>query len=249
MDIWSTCQGEDWITPIGGELIRIVESQEQVATNRLVDSLAEQALLEQMLERNKPPVRPGSRPLHYLLSTPFRYPPLRHGSRFGQRHEPGIFYGSGSLVTALSETAYYRFVFWTGMTTPPRAGVLTTEHTAFAAAYATVAGIRLHQPPFDRFAGELTQKDRYSATQALGTRMREHQVQAFEFRSARDPAGGINMGLFDSEALACTRPLWQQAWLCETRAERVTFFSPEDGTTSHDIGSFLTEGALPVPAL
>ena len=34
----------------GGEFRRIVESQEQVATNRLVSSLEEQALLESLLE-------------------------------------------------------------------------------------------------------------------------------------------------------------------------------------------------------
>jgi hypothetical protein len=235
--------------PIAGELIRIVESQEQVATNRLVDNLVEQALLEQLLERSKPPLRSTRGDLHYLLSTPFRYPPLRHGSRFGRRHEPGIFYGSRTISTALAEAAYYRFVFWAGMSIPPPSNGLTTEHTAFAAPYATDSGIRLHQPPFDRYTGELTRKDRYACTQVLGTRMREHGVLAFEYRSARDPGEGINAGLFDSGALAGTRPLWQQAWLCETRSGQVTFFSPAEGTVSHQLGSFQSNGVLPLPAL
>ena len=37
-----------------------------------------------------------------LLSTPFRYPPLPYGSRFGRRHEHGIYYGSKRLDTNLA---------------------------------------------------------------------------------------------------------------------------------------------------
>ena len=59
-----------------------------IATRKLVDSLAEQELLEKLLEGAKPPA-PGAR-VHYLLSTPFRYPPLPHGSRFGRATERGI---------------------------------------------------------------------------------------------------------------------------------------------------------------
>ena len=249
MDIWTLCKGADSIAPLRGELIRIVESQEQIATNRLVDSLDEQALLEQLLEQSKPRPRIGHPPLHYLLSTPFRYPPLRHGSRFGQRHEPAIFYGSTGLATALAETAYYRFVFWTGMTVPPPAGVLTTEHTAFGAPYGTDVGVRLQAPPFDPFVTELTRPDSYTTTQTLGAQMRTHGVLAFEFTSARDPGRGTNVGLFSPHALLQDRPGWQQSWLCETRAARVTFLHAETGIHSHDLDTFLVSGKLPVPAL
>ena len=40
---------------------------------KLVDTLAEQALLEDLIESSKPPVPVECRHLHYLLSTPFRY--------------------------------------------------------------------------------------------------------------------------------------------------------------------------------
>ena len=39
----------------------------------LVDSLEEQALLEQVLDDSKPAVPEGCRHLDYLLFTPFRY--------------------------------------------------------------------------------------------------------------------------------------------------------------------------------
>jgi hypothetical protein len=92
MDIWREAEGERHIQPIAGTLLRMVESQEQIATNRLVDALDKQQLLEELLEGTKPDYRPGTRHLHYLLATPFRYPPLRHGSRFGRRSEPALFY-------------------------------------------------------------------------------------------------------------------------------------------------------------
>ncbi len=79
---------------IQGTLFRVVESQEQVATTRLVDDLTELALLEDMLEASKPPRLPGTETLHYLLATPFRYPPLPHGSRFSIVHKPSLYYGS-----------------------------------------------------------------------------------------------------------------------------------------------------------
>src|SRR5690625_4094619 len=105
----------------------MVESQEQVATSRLVASLARQAVLEELLEASKPPVPLEVTGLGYLLATPFRYPPLRHGSRFGSRDEPSLFYGSRGLPPLLAEVAYYRFVFWKGMSRPPPAP-LRTQH-------------------------------------------------------------------------------------------------------------------------
>lgn len=87
-------------------------SQEQVATNQLVGSLERQAVLETLLEKTKPSLRVGTESLHYLLAMPFRYPPLKHGSRFGTRSAPSLFYGSQKIGTVLAESAYYRFLFW-----------------------------------------------------------------------------------------------------------------------------------------
>jgi len=44
--------------------------------------------------------------LDYLLFPPFRYPPLKWGSRFGTEYQRGLFYGSQLLATALAEVAY-----------------------------------------------------------------------------------------------------------------------------------------------
>ncbi len=99
--IWTRCAGDSELRSLRLSPWRVVESQHQVSTRKLVDSAEEQVLLEEMIDRVKPPDITGGR-LHYLLFTPFRYPPLKHGSRFGGRRERGIWYGSGDRRTALS---------------------------------------------------------------------------------------------------------------------------------------------------
>jgi len=249
IDLWSLCRHDLAIAPLAGELLRLVESQEQVATSTLVDDLAEQALLEDLLDSTKPAPRPGTRGLHYLLATPFRYPPLRHGSRFGGRFEPGIFYGARVLGTVLAEAAYYRFVFWTAMAAPPPSGRLFTQHALFRARYRGERGARLADPACLAHADTLAHPSDYGPTQALGRALREAGVDAFEFPSARDPARGLNIALFEPSALVSRRPLGLQPWLCETRAARVSF-SADGGRAlcGFAIEQFLVAGTLPRPA-
>ena len=219
---WASCIENLEPYPITGQLFRVVQSQEQVATNRLVDDLHEQERLEQLLETSKPSKPAGSEQLHYLLATPFRYPPLKHGSRFGQKSEPALFYGSHQMATAIAETAYYRHLFWQGMVIPPPTELIT-QHTIFNVSYATDAGLQLQQQPFDNHRDKLTHLNDYSATQQLGQAMRESGVEAFEFVSSRNPERGINVGLFSPTALVSNKPLAQQAGLCQTSANSITF--------------------------
>lgn len=235
---------------IEGILYRLVESQEQIATASLVDSSDEQELLEQMLDTSKPPYRHGTEQLDYLLSTPFRYPPLQHGSRFGKRTEPSIFYGALSQRTALTESAYYRLVFWHGMVEPPDRPLLTL-HTLFTAAYSSDLGFQLQNPPWTPFRAILTDPRDYVPTQALGAEMREAGIEAFEYVSARCPNQGLNVGLFSPSALdSGSRSIIQQL-ACRTTGERVEL-SGKGTNFMH--GTFLFEqfvinGILPTPAV
>ena len=111
MTIWHKCDGESHITPIKGVCYRLVESQEQIATLGYVDTLEEQVLLEEMLDAVKPAYPMAGDDYHYLLKTPFRYPPLEWGSRLGSKHEASLFYAGLSVTSTLAESAYYRFVF------------------------------------------------------------------------------------------------------------------------------------------
>ena len=63
----------DRATPAKRMLWRAVEAQHLVATLRLVDNLAEQRLLEHILEDSKPPLPAQAAGSSYLIFTPFRY--------------------------------------------------------------------------------------------------------------------------------------------------------------------------------
>jgi hypothetical protein len=99
---------------IAGACWRAVEAQHHVSTMKVVETLAEQGLLEEVLERAKPPVPTECRHLHYLLATPFRYgAPYPAGSRFRRPgFTAGVFYGSSVPATAVAELAFHRLLFF-----------------------------------------------------------------------------------------------------------------------------------------
>ncbi|CAM3779875.1 RES family NAD+ phosphorylase [Castellaniella denitrificans] len=247
--LWRECGGERRIGPIQGLLHRLVESQEHIATLGYVDTLEEQAVLEALLDEAKPSWPAGGECLHYLLRTPFRYPPLPWGSRFGRPHEPSLLYGGRDLGATLAESAYYRFVFWFSMDAPAAGDAIQSQHTLFSVGYRTEHGLRLQDPPFDAHRAALADPARYQATQSLGTAMREAGVEAFEYRSARDPAQGLCVGLFTPRALAGKSPRDMRPWLCQLSAREVAF-KPVGGRAVHTypLDAFLVDGRLPMPA-
>lgn len=250
MDIWQACKDSFKHQTLGGKLIRVVESQEQVATNHLVETLEEQHTLEQLLESNKPRQGLHCSQLHYLLATPFRYPPLKYGSRFGKKSEPSLLYGSKNIRTALAETAYYRLVFWLGMTAPPPSNKFVTQHTVWGANYLTAKGAALHRPPFDDYQQHITAPDSYQASQSLGSELRNFGTEAFEFTSARDVDKGINIALFTSRVFRTQQPSFQQQWLCETNSTNVTFYlTGQQGIFSFHCQQYKVGDQFPLPAV
>ena len=249
MNLWQLCQGEQQIRPVRGQLYRFVESQEQIATLGYVDTLEEQALLEQLLDEHKPAYAPDTSHLHYLLQTPFRYPPLRFGSRFGSTFEPGIFYGGTSISVTLAEAAYYRLLFWYSMQAEPPKPQILSAHTLFSVRYQADKGIQLHQPPFAAYQPQLCSKTDYQLTQQLGSAMRGAAVAVVEYQSARDPAGGRCVGLFNPAAFASNTPDSTAAWWCELTAAEVSFKAAGDNHIHRFALSLFTQaGKLPQPA-
>lgn len=249
MSLWQQCQGAQQIKPLQGTLLRLVESQEQIATLGYVDTLEEQALLETLLDDTKPHFPAHCHNLHYLLKTPFRYPPLKWGSRFGQVHEPGIFYGGGTLNVTLAEAAYYRLVFWDSMTGIAPKAQIHSAHTLFSVPYQTKFGVQLQHAPFDIVAAVISNRSHYQATQQLGQAMRSHGIEAFEYPSARDPAGGICIGLFSAKALASNQPTDLSAWWCEVSQQGVSFKAANHSQIYHFARSLFTEqDQLSLPA-
>ena len=246
--IWTRCAGDSELRALRLEPWRAVESQHQVSTRRLVDSDAEQRVLEDLIEGAKPPDRTRGR-LHYLLATPFRYPPLPHGSRFGRRTDPGIWYGSESLRTVFAEVAYYRLVFLEG--TGADLGAVETELTVFRAQVRTERGIDLAAPPFSAHEAVLASRVSYAGTQALGEAMRGAGVEAFRYTSARDAAGGVNVGVLWPGAFGRRQPRSFENWHCTATRQRVEVASRGYFCrTVHAYAreAFLVEGRLPAPA-
>lgn len=251
--IWTRCGGDRHVRPLAGEPWRVVEAQHRYSTIKLVDSVAEQAVLEELVDRVKPP-RPAeasARRLHYLLYTPFRYPPLDYGSRFGSRSERSLWYGSEQVTTALAEKAYYLFVLLEGMSERP--DIVERDHSAFRARLQARRGADLTQPPFDAHADQISDPTTYRWSQPLGAAMRSAGVEAFRFRSARDPGGGVNWGLFTPDAFSSPEPVGvMQTWRC-TIVRGVASFVREHATRSIEHRfrrvDFCVGGTLPLPGV
>ena len=165
---------------------RVVEAQNRVSTLRLVDTLAEQAALENLLETSKPPLPPECIGLHWLLATPFRYPaPPPIGSRFRAIGDPGVWYGATALRTAFAEVGFWRQRFL--LDSPQTPDLPPVAHTAFRANIGG-NGIVLFEPPFARDSAKWENPNSYAATQALAQTARDcrnrHHSLSFSARSA-----------------------------------------------------------------
>jgi len=231
-----------------GTLKRMVENQEQKVTVALVDNLAEHEILEGLLEDSKPGglFHKRLQRLDYLLRTPWRYPPLKWGSRFGRRFEPSLFYGALSDAALFAEAAYYRLVFIEGMDKPFGDRVIS-QFTVFEANYQTGNGMDLTRPPFIKHKKVLRHKSQYLPCQVLGTELRERGIEAITYLSARADGDEINVALISPAALRSRKHRNTRHGLCETRADEVSF---RLGGELHILPrkAFLEQGRFPIPA-
>lgn len=197
--------------PYAGRVWRVVEAQHRISTNRLAANLADQALLEELVEAVKPNMPEAARRLDYLLAAPFRYG-HKQASRFRRANErPGIFYASESQATALAETAYWQLLFYARSPgfVPPSS---TVERTSFTAAVKTDHALDLTRPPFDRDEAQWTDAGDYRACQDLATLARGADTAIIRTRSARDPQRRCNIVVLAPAAFAEHRPKPGKSW-------------------------------------
>lgn len=235
-------------TGLLGKLSRLVENQEQKVTLALTDNLAEHEVLESLLETSKPAGEHYARlgRLDYLLRTPWRYPPLKWGSRFGRRFEPSLFYGALSHAALFAEAAYYRLVFLEGMERPFSDRVIS-QFTVFEALYQTDQGMDLTRPPFERHEAALRHKSRYAPCQELGTELRGRGTEAIVYLSARAGGNEQNIALFSPVALRSRKHRNPRHGLCESRLSGVSF-RLDDELHHFPREHFLYRGSFPLPA-
>lgn len=224
MTIWEACDGAKHIQSFEAQPWRVVEAQHVLSSRDLVDTSEEHDLLEELLEQSKPVINKID---DYLIFTPFRYPPLKYGSRFGQHFEPSLWYGSHDLKTAFAEVAYYRLMFIND--SEAELGYIELSLTAFNAAIKTANGLNLTQPPFVEHRQQISAKNTYEYSQALGSSMRNANIDAFIFYSARDDEGQ-NIAAFTSKAFVKIKNLAtfnHQTWQCIADESVVEFTRQE----------------------
>lgn len=210
--IWTPDALRSEVKPYHGIAWRFVEAQHRVSTLKLVDSLAEQALLEDVLEDAKPRVPEDCQHLDYLLATPFRYRPYPSGSRFRRAGlTPGVWYGSEPPETAAAEMVFYRFLFYADSPETPFPDD-AAEYTAFAASVATEVAL-------DLMAGELAAQEAvwmhptdYGPCQDLADAARTIGAEILRYRSVRDPRRGANLAVLVCRAFAAPQPVERQTW-------------------------------------
>ncbi|MDQ2067537.1 RES family NAD+ phosphorylase [Xinfangfangia sp. CPCC 101601] len=210
--IWTPDALRSEIAPGHGQAWRFVEAQHRVSTLKLIDTLAEQAALEAILETSKPPLPPECAGLDYLFTTPFRYRPYPAGSRFRRAGlTPGVWYGAEAAETAAAEMVFYRFLFYAespGTPFPDDAA----EYTAFAADWASAQVIDLTKGALAQDQALWGELVNYEPCQRLAESARAIGTGVIRYTSVRDPAGGTNLALLTCTAFAKPQPVERQSW-------------------------------------
>ncbi|WP_175421945.1 RES family NAD+ phosphorylase [Agrobacterium tumefaciens] len=198
---------------VSGKYWRLVEAQHQVSAMKLVDTVEEQSLLEDILETSKRPFPPECAGFDYLLATPFRYgAAYPHGSRFRRAgYTEGVYYAAQKVETALAEMAFYRLLFYAESPGTPLPAN-PADYSAFAARIATDAALNLTKPELSRDARLWTDLQNYEPCQALADQARLAKIEAILYRSVRDPAGGLNIAVLSPKAFAAKTPVERMSW-------------------------------------
>jgi hypothetical protein len=202
-------------------LWRAVEAQHVVATRALVDSLAEQELLESVLEASKPRVPPACAGFDYLLYTPFRYPPPARGSRFRSYDDPGVWYGAEAVRTSCAELGYWRWRFV--LDSHGLSRLDGVPHTIFQAV-ARGRAVDLRKKPFARDEKTWGDGNEYDGCQALARVARAAEMQIIRYASVRDPEHGGCGTVLDCRAFSGTGGVRQrQSWFLTVDRQRASW--------------------------
>lgn len=232
--------------PRQGTVLRLVQQQGINSLDPLVDNLEQLARLEALVETSKPltPATGAAIPSHPLLITPFRYPPLRHGSRFGSRQSRGMFYGSRSRNGCLVEGAFYALLFWEGLIDPPPAPIRRRQ-TLFSVLLKASRGLQLQAIADQAVQATLRDPLAHGPTQQLGAWMRDRGIEAFEYPSARSSEALVQVGVLTPAVFQST-PFDHVEITAELSADHVSFLCHDDGQLHpfpRDL--FLIDGQLP----
>lgn len=192
---------------------RLVEAQHRVSTLKLTDTLAEQSLLEDIIEQTKPAISPECRHLDFLLATPFRYDAeYPTGSRFRRAGRTlGVYYAAENPTTAMAEMAFYRLLLFAESPETPWPGDVA-EYTAFSTELATERMLDLAQEPLSADMQIWTSRTEYQGCQDFADAVRAAETEVIRYQSVRDPAKGVNLAILTGRAFSQGAPVERQTW-------------------------------------
>lgn len=253
-ELWKTSSGISNIEAIKIDAWRIVEDQGRSSTRKMVSTPEEHELLEKMIDRNKPTLKFygdefAFAGLHYLLFTPFRYPPLKSGTRFGTRTERNLFYSSLDLDTALCEKAFHRLSFL--LASEGKIGGKSVNCTAFNVNINTKKGIDLCKKPFSEHRDRIASPLSYSSSQELGSCMRNDGVQAFISYSARSLHNGKNLNAFTPLSFDKNQSIENtfHTYSCYSTKSTVEYYSNRESMKEpvvFRVDAFYVDGQFPI---
>lgn len=237
------------LSPHAGRVWRVVENQEQAATRAITGSAGEQSRLEALLEANKPPYLEGTESLHWLLKTPFRYPPLAHGSRFGSADSPGILYAAERRKTAMVEAATYLWLFRAGPVDTGGLSVMRDGRTLLRFEYSAESAADLARDDVGPQVERICDPGSYTHSQRLGTELRRAGAEVIRYPSARQP-GGVNVGVIAPHVLSMAKQPRQEHWRFQLDHARC-WWGRSDGSSFEIRHQDLVDhsGRIPHPAL
>jgi hypothetical protein len=209
----------------------MVEAQHMVSTSKLVDTRAEQELLEDILEAHKPPVPKEAADLHYLLFSPFRYETRQpFGSRFRAVNDLGVFYAAETVRTTAAEVGYWRWRFL-----QDTAGLERLQPCFFTAFRVPIktSFLDLREPPYNSDASQWQHPTDYSAIQAFGRIAREASIGAIQYQSVRDPEKHFCVAVLTPLAFAAKKPdSVTQTWVLTISTEEAIWMRQDDESFS-----------------
>jgi hypothetical protein len=215
---WTTREVASNAAALRHALWRAVEAQHVVSTMALVDSIEEQHVLERLLDDTKPAIPAAAAHLHWLLFTPFRYPPPPGGSRFRGPNDPGVFYGADAIRTACAELGYWR---WRHLLDSPALNAMPTKPQTVFQVKIKIDAVDLRAKPFARDRRHWTDTSDYSRCQDFGRIARAAAVGAIRYESVRDPKHDACCAVLSPAAFASANPLEQQTWMLSVARDRV----------------------------
>lgn len=254
MRIWQLCNGNAHKHSLKVEAWRMVEDQTRSSTRSLIDTTKEHEVLENILEKNKPKFtlygdEAAFKGLHYLLFTPFRYPPLTNGSRFGGQFERNLFYASIDLTTAITEKAFYRLKLL--LDGEGNIGNKAIAYTAFKINFNIHSCIDLTKKPFSDYKEQISSPISHKDSQVLGKDLRENDVIACISSSARCKNDGKNVNVFSPKAFGDNREIEKtfKSLSCYQTKQSVEFyFDQKVGSKSiiFNAEDFFVDGKFPL---